>query len=214
MRGVACCLLLATGCLVDEPIAPISDFTLLTYVGDGATIELQHDGVRKSECLVLEENATASIAGVPLGIETRGGWVDSSDIDGYCQLPETLESTLLVGPHECPLGDTLVPFTVELVRSGPWVFPPGETFTVRADKPADTARLSAHIRQSPTGIPVQIGVATSGDTLEVTIPTYFDPADYELVVLAHHATQADCAGRLFTSHLARQPLTVRSFKML
>ncbi len=219
MRLTLACLPLVTGCVLsnsDERVAPISEFNLLTTISDTARITFEHYGedLDSLDCLILPDDVTASLAGMPLEIVTRGGQVGSGcEFPSMIlnELPEADAAVLTVGPYRCPLGDTLVRFGVELVPPGPWTLAAGGTYTVRAIKPADTMKLSAHVVVGPSMFPTQLGSAPSGDTLQITIPAHFR-GDYELRVLARHddsiSATRTCGGFLFTSHQARQPVVV------
>lgn len=222
MRRTLAGLLLLAGCHSDESIAPLSDFSVVAYVDDGARITLEHeedDGLDSRHCLILEDGVTAAIAGVPFTLTTAGGWVENEYGGKDCEfprlvaadLPEVADATLTIGPLECAVGDALVPFAIELDPPGPWTFAPGQSFTVRAQKPADTFVLTAQVRESGASFPTELGQVSAGDTLRVTIPAHF-AGDYELVVLARHDTSLAatfvCQGFLLTSHRARQTITV------
>lgn len=221
MRWLIAIVLPLTGCFLSQDndrVAPLSEFNPLTSIRDTATITFEHfgDNLDSPDCLILPSDITAKIAGVPLEVVRRGGYVENG---GGCEfpkmelleLPEVATATLVIEDASqrmsCDLGDALVRLTLAM----PGSVAAGQTATVRVtDLPGDTDVLTAYLA-TPTHRQ-EVGRAMSGDQVTIAVPAHYR-GDYELRVVASHRTNGPIdyntpCGILFTSHQARHPIVV------
>ncbi|MBL0214944.1 MAG: hypothetical protein IPQ07_13795 [Myxococcales bacterium] len=215
---------LVTGCVFDddERVAPIGEFRPVTTIAGDATITFEHGGsnLDSPDCLLLEDSATATLAGLPFELVVRGGYIGGGECEfpqmKLLDLPELPDATLeLRDSHtsiDCPLGDTLTPFAIDPVPAGPWRFAPGQTVTVNVAQPADTTDLRAALVSADRSR-VALMITHVGSEISFRLPAAPSGA-FELEINALHTITGTqdfnnrCGGLLFTSHHAHRPITI------
>ncbi len=215
---------LVTGCLFSDEarVAPISEFRPLASVGDEAKITFEHSGdsLDSNTCIVLEDGATATLAGLPFELVVKGGTGEA----GSCvfpqmklvDLPELADATIeLRDSHttiNCALGDSLLPFPIETIPAGPWRFTPGQAVTVVTTQPADTTDLHAAL-VSADYTRAELVATQAGNEITFTLP-FGVSGEFELQINARHTIKSasdyayKCGGVLFTGHHAHRTITI------
>lgn len=218
MRIALACLPLLAGCLdsdSDGRIAPLSEFNIMGSVSDYARITFEHpgDNLDSNQCLILADDVTATLGDRTFTVNSRGGTSGSSCVFPemvLSEVPTDPNARLTIGGQSCALGDTLVPFTMSR-DAGDWNLVAGETVTIRVDKPADSGRLFARFAHLPGSATLAGPTAAGATTIDVTIPLNAS-GEYTLVVTASHdetiSEAQRCGGLVFTSHYAKQAITV------
>jgi hypothetical protein len=177
------------GTLSDPEWVPNKSYLSATL--EYSSTQLADDDSNTQGCAVLDESLTATLNGVPLEIDGRGGWTEFESepchkpIVVFNDVPDSLKTAdaeLVFADASrtitANLGDTFVPRTAIPLGAEDWQFKQGEEVTLQWSPASDLTSASANLRflrgtESPHGFvdfSIYEGFTRGPDTISFTLP--------------------------------------------